>query len=152
MNPLDKFNPKNLPRCRLTFIATLIYQVHGQNPVPLEIRQTRRLQSEDQEYVRHLILPEGQSWQPIDVGWLNRGVSCICIRNNEGSNFTRIPSPEHRAEVDTHIVEISFDGINPHLQVIPGETHPPIFVIDVTKMELRVRNGSAKISIIAMPE
>ena len=152
MNPDRIEQYKRTPKTRLTIVATILHQASGQDPIPLEIRQQRGLETDEQPYIRHLILPPGNDWLPLDIGWLNKGVSCISIKNNEGTNFTRIPSQAQKDEINTRVIEISFDGINPHIEVRPGEVHPPIFVVDVSKVKIRVRNGTAKASIIAFPK
>ena len=136
----------------LIVVKTFYHQLGGMDPVSADTRYTRNLQTDEQPYVRHLSLSQETGWVPIDAGWLNAvGASYIRVKNNEGTRFQRYPTPEEKADVIKRIVDISFDGINAHIPVIPGEAQE-FTPTDLSLIRLRCQYGTAKISINIVPK
>jgi hypothetical protein len=136
---------------RITIVQMIYHQLPDSNPVTMDQRFTRTLETLEQQYVRHTTISQGPNWTDLDTGWFKNECSHLILKNNEGRNWSKIPTQSQKDEVASRILDISFDGINAVLEVRPGEA-TSFFPIDLSKIKLRSRNGNAKISIIVLPK
>jgi hypothetical protein len=137
---------------RLTVVETVYHQSsQGFPTVALgdTTRFSRELASDEQPYERHKVA--GEKWQPLDCGWID-SAGMLVIRNDEG-HFAVNPTPEQKAEMfNKRIVELSFDGEHPVIQVPPTETCRFYPSNNIDQIKIRCKEGKTRYSIYLMPE
>src|SRR6185312_8298003 len=99
--PSPKLKPTN--RARLGLVCTVYHQQPGNEPISAESRFSRWLESEEQPYLRKLVI--GEEWTLLDCGWLE-DVGMLLLRNEEGK-FQVQPTEAERAEVMSRVVEVA---------------------------------------------
>lgn len=136
------------PNNRLTVVETVYHQTFGEQPVSVESRFERELQSDEQMYQRRKIATE--EWQPLDLGWVEE-VGCVVAQNTEGQFLQLIPTPEQRAENAKKILEVAYlPAAGMVFYVPPGESlrlypsHPKQLVI-------RCQAGTVKYTVNIIP-
>jgi hypothetical protein len=137
-----------MQRATFTIVCTTYHSLPDTEPISIDCRYTRKLDTIEQTYTRHTVLDASKGWVKLDTGWVEKA-SILIIRNNKPS-FSKIPTQEQRDEIDSRIVQISFNGTDPHLEVRVGE-HSQLFPLDLSKIWLRCVNSIAKVSVIVIP-
>lgn len=116
--------PKEIKN-RITVVETIYHQEFGENPVMVESRYSRELESYDQPYERKLTATT--AWTPLDTGWIKE-CGLLVIKNRESHMMMQIPTPEEKEELAKKILTVSYrhQGRTGWL-ILPGETmkaHP----------------------------
>lgn len=89
-------------RARLSLVEMVYYARPGQNPLTLETRNYRWQATDEQPYVRQLLIDH--AWTAIDPGWVKEpGV--LHVKNEEGK-YTTYPTEEQRLETESKIIEL----------------------------------------------
>lgn len=124
---------------RITVIERVYHQVRGEQPKGFETTFVLPTLGDDEPYSRKVKIV-GQ-WTPLDLGWITRARMMI-LRNDEGKFPHRVPSPAERELASRKVVQVSFDGETPALDVHPTET-ARFSPSDLTRVWLRCLDGMA---------
>jgi len=102
VHPVNVGPPASL-KARVTVVEHVYHQLPDEQPLEIEARFSRYLDSDEQLYTRRLKL--STEWELLDTGWVHKP-STIVLRNEEGK-FTQVkPTDEERAEATKHVVEV----------------------------------------------
>lgn len=149
--PAFKVQP-HIQKARIGVVSLVYHQQTGSEPVSVESRFSRWLESDEQPYLRKLTIKE--EWTALDGGWLKE-VGEVFLRNDEGK-FQVQPTDEERAAVMARVVEIAvvepvvkqrlfvFGRIRP-LESLQFEPH------DLTSLRLRCVSGTARCTLALFP-
>lgn len=96
---------------RITVIEHVIYNVKSNQPHVIANRFSRNQMTEEQAYKRQIVI--GTEWTKLEPNWI-KVCGMMIINNEEGKYKQRIPTPDERAEVNSHILEVFFG--------LPGQT------------------------------
>lgn len=144
--------PPSSHGARIGVVSTIYHQQPDAEPIAVEARFSRWLESSEQPYLRKLTI--GEKWTPLDLGWL-QGAGRIFLKNEEG-RFAVQPTQEEREATMSRIVELAvvepITG-NRHFswgKVRPGESlcFEPT---DPTSVRLRCQRGQARVTLLIVP-
>ena len=108
------------PKGEMTVVEQVYYQVSGGQPRLVESRFSRKLESDEQPYERHLKV--GVEGAPLDCGWIEKA-SQLVITNEEGRNLQVNPTDEEREELQRKVLELGYEDCPVPLCLIhPGES------------------------------
>lgn len=134
----------------IVVIQTAYFLRPGREIVATDARWESRA-ADEQPYTRDLTL--GETWTPLDLGWLNGKAGWVDIANQEGRRWERGPTDDERAAVARKVIEVSstplVDNL-PEWEVAPGRSHAgapvrPLFV------RCRPGGGSVRVVVTAFP-
>lgn len=118
--PVIPVKPVLAENDRVSVTIQVTHEQHGEQPKGVAPRFSRRLPKGVEAYVRRL--KAQTEWHPLDMGWVpNPGY--VLIENRTGAVPTVIPTEEEKAELARQVIELSFDGQTPVLEIPPGEFH-----------------------------
>jgi hypothetical protein len=147
--------PKPAP-ARLTVTGMLYHQRPGHDARTLvEVRYGRHLKSEEASFQREMRLDE--EWVALsDLRPLEPGdkAALLVVENLVGRDRRVIPTPDELADDARRVVEVGVveSGlVLPALEIPPGEAHP-CRPVDVGRLAVRCRRGTAKARITVVPE
>lgn len=133
---------------RLTVLETIIHQSAGEEPSQLVNKISRFLDTKEQPFER--VLTATESWQPLAPGnWVTK-CGMLSVRNQAGKFPHVIPTEEQKAEEALRILEI---GSTPNFAdwlVLPLESMRGM-PVDVSRLQIRCRKGSAKYTVTVFP-
>lgn len=144
--------PSSSQGARVGVVSTIYHQQPDAEPIAVEARFSRWLESGEQPYLRKLTI--GEKWTPLDLGWL-QGAGRVFLKNEEG-RFAAQPTQEEREATMARIVELAVVepvAGNRHFswgRVRPGEslcfepTNP-------ASLRLRCQRGQARITLLIVP-
>jgi len=93
-------------KARLGVVETVYLQQPEVQPLTVESRFSRWLDSEEQPYQRRFIV--STSWSPLDLGWLKgQAVGMLILKNEEGK-FQIQPTEVQREEVNERVLELAY--------------------------------------------
>lgn len=157
----DRIAPPPPLKPRLTVVEHVYHQEGGgKSPTGADSVSARFLLTDEQPFIRKTRI--GETWVPVEAGWLrDKGVSLVRIAN-EATVFTVYPSPQEKEEADRKVLEIGMevdsqiDGEVSSLVVTfavvrPGESirfEPD----DFPSLRVRCRSGFAQVTIHVFPE
>lgn len=154
--PLAQPEPKEVPD-RLTVVETVYHQPWGEEPVAVESRFSRDLQTRNQLFERRCRV--GEDWQPLECGWLGEA-GMLVIENREGRFLQRVPTDEEREAAAAKVLEVGWepDGATMHDPpataqwiIPPGESirgQPAT----LKSLRLRCRSGECRFTVYLLPE
>lgn len=144
-------------KSRLTVVESLYHQSFGEEPVRVDSRFSRELESDEQPYSRRLKATEG--WQPLDCGWV-KDPGMVCVTNEEGKHFQVNPTKEEKEALARKVLEIliSPGQLNRESMgweslgwlIPPGESFrgcPPSH-----KIWIRSQSGVTRFSVFTIPK
>lgn len=93
----------------------------------------------------------GESWEPLDFGWLkDKPISMIIIKNLEGKFDQIVPTLQQRVEASYKALVVAYEDSDLGFDIPIGESLP--FVSrDPSKLRIRCLLGIAKYTLIAIP-
>lgn len=134
---------------RLTVVEKVYHQVMGEGATDMvDNRFYRELKTEEQVYQRKLKATE--EWQKLDCGWITE-CGMLAIKNEEGLFHNTLPTPEERAEVATHVLELGIGAQEASWQVLPQESMRGC-PMSLQSIYVRCRHGTAKFTLTLFPE
>lgn len=127
-------------------VCTVYHQQPGSEPVSVDSRFSRWLDTDEQPYLRKLTLAE--EWVPLDKGWLEVA-GMLVIRNDEAKDQTRI----HNPVIEVAIVKDNEGGnwIVPFAFVRPSES-AQFEPVCLDNFRLRCLKGQAKCTLALIPK
>jgi hypothetical protein len=127
---------------QLTVVETVYYQPLDEQPTAVQSRYTRPLTSDAQPYSRTLEATE--SWQPLDVGWIE-GAAVVILHNDEGK-FPRVrPTVEERQAAAAKVLEVGRGGAADWL--IPPGASMRALAAQPGQLQVRCQAGTAKFTL-----
>lgn len=124
---LDQEGKQPTPKARVTVIQSLVYQSPSERISVAEARYGRNLESGEGLYVRPK-LKVTDTWQRVDLGWLNEGKCSLLSLTYELPQLQRRPSAEQLKEILSRKVLVGCSGmsiserhIQPFAILPPGE-------------------------------
>lgn len=149
----DRIAPPPPLKPRLTVVEHVYHQEGGgKSPTGADSVSARFLLTDEQPFIRKTRI--GETWVPVETGWLrNKGVSLVRIAN-EATVFTVYPSPQEKEEAERKVLEIGMEdgsGVRRFAVVRPGESirfEPDAF----PSLRVRCRSGFAQVTIHVFPE
>jgi hypothetical protein len=144
----DEEQPVLTPaRDTITVVQTVYHQPAGEEPTAVTLQYVRPLETSEQPYVRKIKV--GESWQPLDLGWIEQP-GMILLVNDEGKFTQTIPTPEERAEAEAKVVEVGL-GSPPWLIPPQGSFLGMSSGIGRRLVNLRCQKGTARVTIHVYP-
>jgi hypothetical protein len=135
-------------------VVSVVEQVYWQPALDqpqqlLESACGRELESDEQPYVRRLVVNE--EWRPIDCGWIGDECGMFLLCNEEGKHLHKNPTPEQKASLDEKVVELRFDR-NPTCfwYILPGESMRGC-PSNAQSLFIRCRSGTARVTLTLLP-
>lgn len=148
--PAFKIKPHD-DKARIGVVSLLYHQQPGVDPISIDSRFSRWLESTEQPYLRKITIKE--EWTPLDLGWIGDKVGMLLIKNEEG-HFQIQPTEEQRQEVMARIVELAVESAA-GIIVLWGLVRPLESIqfepSNAQYLRLRCRKGQAKITLAVMP-
>jgi len=135
-------------KARLVVVETVYCQSPGEQPVAVESRFGRALNSQEQPYRR--VIKVGESWQPLDHGWVEEA-SMLVISNEEGKYLQVVPTEEQRKELETKVVELAFPGQSGCWLIPPGDSFRGC-PSGLGSLLVRCRKGMSKCVVHVFPK
>lgn len=149
--------PLSPPKARLKSRVVVVEQVyhqqpHGQ-PVVVESKYTRRLDSDEQPFGPRRIRV-GEEWTKPDTGWVADG-GLLCLSNEEGKGLAVQPSPSERNDINSRIVEVCLvdpeTGNMGGVWLVPPGESLRASAASFMGLRIRCRKGSARITFTVIP-
>lgn len=154
-NSLSHSNHKTKPQPRLVVIEQLYYQGVGQQPISIDSRFIKTIESEEQPFTR--LFTVSTEWTPVPIGWLTY-VSRICISNDEGKHLRHQLSTQDKVLLSKKILYI---GTACYLCGMPGVVHTFSYLLpgeacqvqafQVQDLRLKSETGEVPVTITALP-
>lgn len=148
------FNPPP-SKGRVTVVHRVMCQQVGENPFPIETGFARWLETDEQPVGRTCKV--GEEWTPLYHGWLE-SAGILIVVNEEGRRLAVVPTAEEAKEIDEKIVEVGISSpymgkefIQPFTTIPPRGEDMRINPIDLTRLRLRCRKGTARVTISLIP-
>ena len=106
---------------RLVVVETVYYQQTGQQPLAIETRFSKPLESREQLYQRQL--KTTQEWESLDVGWI-KSVGMLLLKNCAGKDLQENPSEQLAAEIASSTIELGIPDCQSSFTILvpPGES------------------------------
>jgi hypothetical protein len=146
---LENLASQDSLKSRLSVVEMVYHQPFGGPPTTAlsdGIRFTRELESNEQPYERHKVAKE--EWQQLDCGWIEQ-CGMLLIKNDEGQFFVN-PTKEDRTTVSEKVIDVTYDALNPHYYILPGESMR-VCPVNAGDLRIRCRKGTAKYTIYMVP-
>lgn len=134
---------------RLTVVEQVYYQAFGEDAYQITSQFSYSLESRD-EQVYSKRNKVGESWEPIDLGWLD-DCSVLIIENNEGTFNQTVPTEFQTTEALKKILEVRHKD-DKHAWLILPTTSVRFHPSDAKNLVIRSKFGTAKFTINAIPK
>ncbi|MFA5056488.1 MAG: hypothetical protein WC485_00105 [Opitutaceae bacterium] len=136
-------------RNRVTIVEHVYHQRQGGEPVEFVTRCSRKLNSDEQPYIRELLITE--KWMALDCGWVNNP-GLLLIRNKEGDTPGKIPTPAEASELAQRIIQVAFDANDSDASwlIMPGESMRAV-PRNASRLSIRSLHGNIRASLCLMP-
>lgn len=92
-------------KAHVVVVENIVHQGPHQEPLPIESRYLRWLETTEQPYIRRLSITE--QWVQLDCGWLTEA-SVLVIHNDEGK-LAHVPSPEEAQTLRSRVIELAVE-------------------------------------------
>ncbi len=140
--------PKEI-RNRVTIVETVSHQVSGQEAESLTCQSAYEVASDEQSYKRHLRI--GETWTPLDLGYLADEAGLIVLQNTEGKGLRVIPTEEQKAATAAKVLELCGAPNDVACWLIhPGRSFRG-FPENPKKLFLRSQSGELRCTIFVTP-
>ncbi len=156
----------NKPRSRIVVVESVVHQTPGDDPIVVEARFSRWLESGEQPFIRRMYLE--QDWRKLEIGWIKS--SSMLMLTNEPDMLVVRPSAEVQAIQVEKIIEVAIlpqelvTGMPrdmhsppraaiqplPFSYILPGESIR-ICPTDAGSIVLRARAGCIKCNVSLFP-
>lgn len=138
-------------KSKLTVVDTVYYQCVGGEPVSVESKFSRELDSDEQIYQRHSKV--GEDFIPLDCGWLERNVGMLLITNEEGKNLQAHPTEEEAETLSRRVLEVRYkgNGLAGGWLIPPGESFRG-YPSNTENLVIRCQVGTAQFTINLIPK
>lgn len=136
---------------RMTVVENIYYQPINDSPITILGRAnifSTNIESNESPYERHRVATP--KWEVLDSGWIDTVGGVLVLRNEEGK-FTHYPSLEEKEKLAAKVLEISFDGVNASISVLPSETCR-LRLINLKQVYLHSRSEPVKYTLALLPE
>jgi hypothetical protein len=132
-------------------IETVYHQIAGEQPMSVEVRSRRTLNTDEQPYQRKLTV--GPEWQKLDTGWIVNP-SVLVVSNEEGTRIFTNPTEDQRTELAAKEVRVGIKmggSVVAISRIPPGESVRNI-PVEAGNLWIRCCHGSARVIVTAFPE
>lgn len=134
---------------RLSLVEMLYHARPGQSPTAVETRIYRWLATNEQPYIRQLLI--GGCWTFLEYGWVKEpGV--LHVKNEEGFKYQTFPTEQQRLEVESRILllgVVTEDRVEPFTMVHPGFSQR-VDVPEDKRYALRCVTGTAQTTVTVL--
>jgi len=137
------------PQNVMTVVEHVYHQPFGEQPVGVDSSFNRKLDSDEQMFVRKFRVTE--EWTPINVGWVE-SAGMLMLSNDEGRSLQTLPSDEEKAAVAARVVELKYQDApdDQAWTVLPGESMRAM-PSQASLLMLRCRSESARVTLTLIP-
>ena len=134
-------------KSRIVVIENIYHQVTGEQPMCVESRYTKHLDTEEQVYQRRLVVD--QKPRLLDLGWVEIP-AMIHVQNEEGRNLQVVPTEEELEEIKLKDIILSYTDYWEGFIIPPGESQKFI-PTGTSSLIIRSNHDKAKCTITVYP-
>lgn len=130
---------------RVTVVTKIYHQIPGEDASHTAIGFTRRLQEDEQPFIRDPRSPAPIEWAPLELAWLSgRKISIVILKNKSVCKH-----PDFLQE-DDDFLYVKYSDSKFHFVIPPGEGLP-FTPSDPTKLLVGSNTGLTRYSITVLP-